>query len=108
MNFLLEVTDYTKPVENLLDRLTFGGSMLLIGVGIVFLSLIVIWGVLSLFKVVFKNGDKKEEKVEHLVAVQEEVACNEEEIIAVIAAAIAAAESESNGLKFKVVSFRRK
>ncbi len=32
---------------------------------------------------------------------------NNEEIIAVIAAAIAMAESESNGLKFKVVSFRR-
>ena len=32
---------------------------------------------------------------------------NDEEIIAVIAAAIAMAESESNGLKFKVVSFRR-
>jgi LPXTG-motif cell wall-anchored protein len=35
------------------------------------------------------------------------VADNDEEIIAVIAAAIAMAESESNGLKFKVVSFRR-
>lgn len=32
---------------------------------------------------------------------------NDEEIIAVIAAAIAMAESESDGLKFKVVSFRR-
>lgn len=32
---------------------------------------------------------------------------DEEEIIAVIAAAIAMAESESEGLKFKVVSFRR-
>ena len=33
---------------------------------------------------------------------------DDEEIIAVIAAAIAMAESESNGLKFRVVSFRRK
>ena len=32
---------------------------------------------------------------------------NDEEFIAVIAAAIAMAESESDGLKFKVVSFRR-
>ena len=31
----------------------------------------------------------------------------DEEIIAVIAAAIAMAESENSGLKFKVVSFRR-
>ncbi len=32
----------------------------------------------------------------------------DEEIVAVIAAAIAMAESESDGLKFRVVSFRRK
>lgn len=32
---------------------------------------------------------------------------NDAEIIAVIAAAIAAAESESNGIKFRVVSFKR-
>ena len=29
MNFLLEVTDYTKPVESFVDRLSFGGFMLL-------------------------------------------------------------------------------
>ena len=108
MNFLLEVTDYTKPVENLLDRLTFGGTMLLIGISIVFLSLIVIWGVLSLFKLFFNNEGKKEEQIEQPAVVQDEATDNDEEIIAVIAAAITAAESESNGLKFKVVSFRRK
>ena len=33
---------------------------------------------------------------------------NDQEIVAVIAAAIAMAESEENGIKFRVVSFRRK
>ena len=33
---------------------------------------------------------------------------NDDEVIAVIAAAIAAAESECTGAKFRVVSFRRK
>ena len=44
-------------------------------------------------------------------AVEETVAVshsNDEEIIAGIAAAIAMAESENQGTKFKVVSFRRK
>ena len=36
MNFLLEVTDYTKPVESFVDRLSFGGFMLLLGMAIVF------------------------------------------------------------------------
>ncbi len=40
-------------------------------------------------------------------AFTEDVDSTSEEIIAVIAAAIAMAESESNGLKFRVVSFRR-
>ena len=33
---------------------------------------------------------------------------NDEEIVAVIAAAIAMAESESDGIKFRVVSFKRR
>lgn len=57
------------------------------------------------------NAENKSEDIASDTAVVEEgvsaVANNDEEIIAVIAAAIAMAESESNGLKFKVVSFRR-
>ena len=36
------------------------------------------------------------------------VSSNDEEIVAVIAAAIAMAESESDGIKFRVVSFKRR
>ena len=36
------------------------------------------------------------------------VASNDEEIVAAIAAAIAMAESESDGIKFRVVSFKRR
>ena len=38
----------------------------------------------------------------------EQTSTDESEIIAVIAAAIAMAESENSGVKFKVVSFKRK
>ena len=59
-----------------------------------------------------KNAGTPESKIdaEDLEATNEASysgANNDEEIIAVIAAAIAMAESESDGLKFKVVSFRR-
>lgn len=57
------------------------------------------------------NAENKDGDIADDTAVVEEgvsaVANDDEEIIAVIAAAIAMAESESNGLKFKVVSFRR-
>ncbi len=57
------------------------------------------------------NAENSNDSIATETAVVEEgantVANNDEEIIAVIAAAIAMAESESNGLKFKVVSFRR-
>ncbi len=109
MNSLLEVTDFTKPVENFIDRLTFGGSMVLIGMGVVFSVLIIIWASLALFKVFFaNNGEKTIKEAIEPAPVPVQVKADDSEIIAVIAAAIAAAESESNGIKFKVVSFRRK
>ena len=110
MNFLLEVTDYTKPVEGFLDRLTFGGFILLLGMAIVFSVLLTIWGALSVFKLYFtKNETKPKAVIEAPAApVVVDAGPQESEIVAVIAAAIAAAEAESNGTKFKVVSFRRK
>ena len=109
MNFLLEVTDYTKPVESFADRLSFGGFMLLLGMCIVFAVLIIIWGSLSLFKLYFsKHEAKPTEKIVPVEPVVAPVVTNDAEIVAVIAAAIAAAEAESDGIKFKVVSFRRK
>ena len=110
MNFLLEVTDYTKPVEGFLDRLTFGGFILLLGMAVVFAVLLIIWGALSIFKLYFTQNETKPKAVAEVpqAPVVVESATDDSEIVAVIAAAIAAAESDSNGTKFKVVSFRRK
>ena len=116
MNFLLEVTDYTKPIEGLWDKITFGGQMVLIGMSVVFSVLALLWLSLYLFKVFFhdipsgrKAASKEIKAVETApVAPTTTNAASDEEIVAVIAAAIAAAESENRGLKFRVVSFRRK
>jgi Na+-transporting methylmalonyl-CoA/oxaloacetate decarboxylase gamma subunit len=67
---------------------------------------------LVLFKVVFHDLPTKKSSPEPVstavTEVAEVVTNNDEEIVAVIAAAIAMAESESSGVKFKVVSFKRK
>ena len=118
MNFLLEVgtSDYgDKIIETLgpTETLIFGGRMVLIGMLTVFSVLIIIWIALSLFKVFFHGASQ--EKAAPVATAAPTVsaspvatAAGEEEIIAVIAAAIAMAESENNGVKFRVVSFRRK
>ena len=116
MNFLLEVTDYTKPVEGFIDKLVFGGQMVLIGMSVVFAVLLTLWLSLYLFKVFFhdipsgrkiKSNEVKATEVAPVAPTTVQSA-SDEEIVAVIAAAIAAAESENQGLKFRVVSFRRK
>ena len=91
----------------------FGGSMVLIGMLTIFLVLCIIWACLALFKVVFQNISEK--KTESAVVVEEapvaapvQTVSSDDEIVAVIAAAIAMAESENSGLKFRVVSFKRK
>lgn len=116
MSHLLEVTNYTQPIEGFADKLAFGGQMVLIGMSVVFSVLILLWLSLYFFKVFFHDIPAKKKSVSLPKAVTEsqEVKTsvqkqnNDEEIIAVIAAAIATAESENQGLKFRVVSFRRK
>ena len=92
----------------------FGGSMVLIGMATIFAVLCLLWACLALFKVVFHDLPEKR-KLEKSVAEETQitapaptVANADDEIVAVIAAAIAMAESESSGLKFRVVSFKRK
>ena len=64
-----------------------------------------------IYKTKFANSDKNIEQNEEVADVvpanNENNTSLDEEIVAVIAAAIAMAESKSNGLKFRVVSFRR-
>lgn len=111
MNFLLNIDSGASYGETLL----FGGQVVLIGIVTVFAVLGLLWACLTVFKFVFHDAaNKKTAKIVPDTTVREEVsapvvyASNDDEIIAAIAAAIAMAESESFGTKFRVVSFRRK
>ena len=104
--------DPTKELPGVAEKLQYGGIMLLLGMLTVFSVLAIICFSLVLFKVFFHDLPAKRkvaQKVEAAPIVEEttEPATNDDEIVAVIAAAIAMAESESNGIKFKVVSFRK-
>ena len=114
MNHLLEITNYGEKLAAG-DAFTFGGGVVLLGMGTVFSVLIIIWAVLACFKFFFHDLKfaKKPKKTPVVETVTEvataPAASDDEEIIAVIAAAIAMAESESaSGTKFRVVSFNRK
>ena len=116
MNFLLNVDniDKTKAIEGLNDKLFYGGRMLLIGMLTIFAVLITLWISLVVFKFFFHDLARakktKTVKSEQPAPVfNAPVSSENDEIIAVIAAAIAMAESEcGSDKKFHVVSFKRK
>ena len=117
MNVLLAFSevDISKPITSLGDKFVYGGQMLLIGMVTVFAVLIILWIALTLFKLFFhdlpsrQKNVPKEEKAEVAPVQQVSEANENEELIAVIAAAIAMAENECGGNKqFRVVSFKRK
>ena len=117
MNFLLNASgavDISKPIEGFGDKLLYGGQMLLIGMLTVFGVLATLWITLIIFKLCFhdlahKRTAAKEIKADPVPVYQAPVASDDDEIIAVIAAAIATAESECGSNKqFRVVSFKRK
>ena len=119
MNTLLSIAekDYAYNLfekgYNLGEVALFGLQILGIGILTVFAVLSLIWVALLIFEKAFTKAPKEEKKEEQVVLtpVSETVAqaqSNDEEIVAVIAAAIAMAESENSGMKFRVVSFRRK
>ena len=117
MNFLLEITkgDYTDKIietKGFTETLGFGLQMLALGMLAVFAVLCLIWFMLVLFEKAFAKGNKKvkvEKVAEATIPAPTPVSYGtDEEIVAVIAAAIAMAESEGSGIKFRVVSFRRK
>jgi len=119
---LLQIAEeqYSESIiktEGFLSTMEFGLQMLLLGMGTVFAVLALLWGCLSVFKFVFydlKNKTKSHanEETSQTSAISDSETASkaedDEEIIAVIAAAIAAAESEAPGLKFRVVAFNRK
>ena len=114
MNFLLEFTKEQFSQGNLPigDIFTSGGMVFLTGMLTVFAVLGILWVALLAFKFFFHDlasGEKMVKKEKPVSVDNAPVATDSNEIIAVITAAIAMAESESGGnVKFRVVSFRRK
>ena len=111
MNLLLEI----NPNERLgfFDALVYGGQTILIGMATIFAVLIIIWAALSLFKVFMYDIPNKKKTAAIAVSEPEAPAPiassdDECELVAVIAAAIAMAENDGGGAKFRVVSFKRK
>lgn len=114
-DFTQKIVDFSNfDISQLGNALAFGGAMLLIGMATVFAVLVLLWVCLVIFKIFFhdiptKRASKpKSEPVPVRVAETPAAVSAEGEIVAVIAAAIAMAESESSGMKFRVVSFKRK
>ena len=119
---MLGIFDFSKPIidfanfefSQIGDALIFGGAVLLIGMIAIFLILCLLWLFLVLFKFFLHDiPQKRAEKRKAMAAlavsdsVEETSITDDGEIIAVISAAIAMAESEDTGLKFRVVSFKR-
>ena len=104
--------DVTKPLESAADKFSYGGQMLLIGMSVVFAVLILLWGALELFHLVVSTIEKKRTKAPvpkpaAVPAVETAASDDESELVAVMAAAIAAASEENPEGSFRVVSFRR-
>ena len=95
----------------LAEALSTGGKVTVLGLAIVFSVLIVLMLILMLFKVIFYKDPKKDTvKVEETAPVQtvevSEPQMNEEELIAVITAAIAASLNTST-YNLQIKSYRR-
>ena len=122
------VTKNTK-FDNVADALEYGLPMSLFGFAIVFGVLILIWGILALFKVFFytipnakknpaskvkpepKKEVKAEVKAEAPVAPVVQTSSNDGEIVAAIIAAIEAYRSANGAAApggFRVVSFKKR
>ena len=117
MNFLLNADINNLTIkDDFMSIISLGGQVVLVGMLTVFAVLGLLFGCLTVFKIVFhdaKSTNAKKnvvnESVNDVTSVVEEYTSSDEEIVAVIAAAIAAAESEAGSdVKFKVVSFRRR
>ena len=104
------------PLMNFAERTAYAGRMLLIGMGAIFLSLAVLWGVLEIFRrLVVKAPDHAQDAPAApapVVSAKPMAAptASNDALIAVITAAVAAAMAEENGGNvpaFRVVSFQK-
>ena len=89
------------------SNLGLGVEVFLIGICTVFAVLAIILGILTVFNLVFNKQKKQPQPSAAPTPAPVVTKTNDDEIVAVIAAAIAAAESECGGKKFTVVSFKR-
>ncbi len=112
--FMLEI-DPNLPIDNKWDAFLYGGGVLLRGILTVFAVLSIIWFCLFLVRLLIErmNGTVEHHAPEVPAPAPIEVApvaqpaTDDGELIAVIAAAIAAAEAETGRTGFRVVSFHR-
>lgn len=111
---LINLGEEVKNAAPLSERVMMGVETTLLGMGVVFLALIILWAVLSVFKLVFyKPTGKEAEPAPTPVEVASPApqatvteTAGDEELVAVITAAIAAM-TDKPATSFKVVSFRR-
>ena len=89
------------------SNIGLGVEVVLIGMCTVFAVLTIILGILTVFNLIFNKQKKEPQPAPAPAPAPVVTKNNDDEIIAVIAAAIAAAESECSGKKFTVVSFKR-
>ena len=101
------------------ERLALAGQMTLLGMAMIFAVLSALWGVLTIFKLVFAKPEPKKKTTPapaaepvvgpEPVVVPEET--DDTELIAILTAAIMAYEAEQNPdaepANFRVVSYRR-
>ena len=113
--------DKALPIKGVGNILSYGASRLLIGMGIVFGVLIVLWLSLELLRLVCYDLPNKKKNASSAPkaasapapapapAAPAVIASEDDEIAAVIAAAIAAAQAEcgNSSCKFRAVSFKR-
>ncbi len=110
--FLTEVIKYDEPMS-FADAIPFGLETVILGMGVIFSVLIILWAVLSVFKLVFykKPSDVSEAPAPAPAPAatakpEPATAADDAELVAVITAAIAAM-MDAPQTSFRVVSFRR-
>lgn len=118
MEYLQNLLNFGEEVSNtapMSERIVMGIQTTLLGMSVVFSVLIILWAVLSIFKLVFtqSNTEKKSEvpAPAPVVAPVPEVVpapavSDDAELVAVITAAIASM-MDAPQTSFRVVSFRR-
>lgn len=116
MEFFESLLNFGDEVSNsapLADRLMMGLQTALLGMGVIFTVLIILWAVLSVFKLVFYKGEKAEastaSKSPAPAPVQTapiQAQSDDAELVAAITAAIAVVMDKPQ-TSFRVVSFKR-